>query len=178
MLLDPSEVAPSCREHVGALLPAEAAIVAATRISGICFGVLCSVVLSVIIFPKSANCEAVDSMAHALLDLSALHALAWTGGRSEALPGQRSAHLRRSLSHTDNHRLACLWLETITACACVVMGLVTACGYACTGRDGSASPMKRKRKKTDAYVHIGTTEEYAGGMSDKDRRELECEKVP
>lgn len=109
----------------------EAAIVAATRISGICFGVLCSVVLSVIIFPKSANCEAVDSMAHALLDLSALHALAWTGGRSEALPG----------------------------------------------RDGSASPVKRKRKKTDAYVHIGTTEEYAGGMSDKDRRELECEKV-
>lgn len=60
---------------------------AATRISGICFGVICSVTLSVLIFPKSANCEAVDSMAHALLDLSAFHALAWTGGRSEALPG-------------------------------------------------------------------------------------------
>lgn len=45
------------------------------------------------------------------------------------------------------------------------------------GLDGSASPVKRKRKKTDAYVHIGTTEEFAGGMSDKDRRELECEKV-
>ena len=43
--------------------------------------------------------------------------------------------------------------------------------------DGSALPVKRKRKKTDAYVHIGTTEEYADGMSDKDRRELECEKV-
>jgi hypothetical protein len=62
--------------------------VAATRISGICFGVICSVTLSVLIFPKSANCEAVDSMAHALLDLSAFHALAWTGGRSEALPGR------------------------------------------------------------------------------------------
>lgn len=70
-----------CKQH------AEAAIVAATRISGICFGVFCSVTLSVIVFPKSANCEAVDSMAHALLDLSAFHALAWTGGRSEALPG-------------------------------------------------------------------------------------------
>ncbi len=60
---------------------------AATRISGICFGVFCSVTLSVIIFPKSANCEAVDSMANALTDLSAFHALAWTGGRSEAPPG-------------------------------------------------------------------------------------------
>jgi hypothetical protein len=49
-------------------------------------------------------------------------------------------------------------------------------GYS-AGLDGSAAAVKRKRKKTDAYVHIGTTEEYAGGMSDKDRRELECEKV-
>jgi hypothetical protein len=49
--------------------------------------------------------------------------------------------------------------------------------WQCSGLNGSASPVKRKRKKTDAYVHIGTNEEYAGGMSDKDRRELECEKV-
>ena len=66
---------------------------AATRISGICFGVICSVTLSVVIFPKSANCEAVDNMAHALLDLSAFHALAWTGGRSEALPGWHLQHI-------------------------------------------------------------------------------------
>ncbi len=66
---------------------------AATRISGICFGVICSVTLSVLIFPKSANCEAVDNMAHALLDLSAFHALAWTGGRSEALPGWHLQHI-------------------------------------------------------------------------------------
>lgn len=65
----------------------DAAIVAATRISGICFGVICSVALSVVIFPKSANCEAVDAMCHALQDLSAFHSLAWTGGRSEAIPG-------------------------------------------------------------------------------------------
>ncbi len=44
-------------------------------------------------------------------------------------------------------------------------------------RAGRSESTKRKRMKTDAYVHIGTTEEYAGGMSDKDRRELECEKV-
>lgn len=44
-------------------------------------------------------------------------------------------------------------------------------------RAGRSESIKRKRMKTDAYVHIGTTEEYAGGMSDKDRRELECEKV-
>ena len=33
-------------------LRADAAIVAATRISGICFGVICSVALSVVVFPK------------------------------------------------------------------------------------------------------------------------------
>lgn len=108
----------------------DAAIVAATRISGICFGVICSVALSVVIFPKSANCEAVDAMCHALQDLSAFHSLAWSGGRSEAIPG-------------------------------------------------SASETQRKRKtgKTDMYTQIGTTEGYRGAMSDKDRRELACEKV-
>lgn len=51
------------------------------------------------------------------------------------------------------------------------------CDAAPAGLDGSASPVKRKRKKTDAYVHIGTTEDYNVSMSDKDRRQLECEKV-
>ena len=47
------------------------------------------------------------------------------------------------------------------------------------GGDGSeAAQPKRKRNKTDAFRHIGTTEAAFVGMSDKDRRELECEKVP
>lgn len=108
----------------------DAAIVAATRISGICFGVICSVALSVVIFPKSANCEAVDAMCHALQDLSAFHSLAWSGGRSETIAGS------------------------------------------------SAGPVKkRKTRKTDMYTQIGTTLDYRGAMSDKDRRELACEKV-
>lgn len=108
----------------------DAAIVAATRISGICFGVICSVALSVVIFPKSANCEAVDAMCHALQDLSAFHSLAWTGGRTEAIPG-----------------------------------------------DAPELFQKRKTRKTDMYTQIGTTLEYQGTMTDKDRRELACEKV-
>ena len=67
----------------------EAAIVAATRISGIVFGVFLSLLLCVVIFPKSATHEAVDNMWHAMTDLSALHALAWTGGRHEGPPGAR-----------------------------------------------------------------------------------------
>lgn len=44
---------------------------------------------------------------------------------------------------------------------------------------GSASETRRKRKtgKTDMYTQIGTTLEYRGAMTDKDRRELACEKV-
>lgn len=65
----------------------DAAIVAATRISGIVFGVFISLVLCVVVFPKSATHEAVDNMWHAFADLSALHALAWSGGRSEGPQG-------------------------------------------------------------------------------------------
>jgi len=65
----------------------EAAIVAATRISGIVFGVFLSLLLCVVIFPKSATHEAVDNTWHAMTDLSALHALAWSGGRNEGPPG-------------------------------------------------------------------------------------------
>lgn len=65
----------------------DAAWVAVTRISGIVFGVFLSLLLCVLIFPKSATHEAVDNMWHAFADLSALHALAWSGGRTEGPPG-------------------------------------------------------------------------------------------
>ena len=66
---------------------------AATRISGIVFGVFLSLLLCVVIFPKSATHEAVDNMWHAMTDLSALHALAWSGGRNEGPPGAAYACL-------------------------------------------------------------------------------------
>ena len=72
---------------------------AATRISGIVFGVFLSLLLCVVVFPKSATHEAVDNMWHAMTDLSALHALAWTGGRHEGPPGALpSSSSRRSLA--------------------------------------------------------------------------------
>lgn len=42
---------------------------------------------------------------------------------------------------------------------------------------GGGSPKKRKVAKTDMYTQIGTTAEYQGAMSEKDRRELACEKA-
>ena len=66
----------------------DAAMVAATRISGIVFGVFISLLLCVLVFPKSATHEAVDNMWHAFADLSALHALAWSGGRNEGPAGE------------------------------------------------------------------------------------------
>ena len=71
---------------------------AATRISGIVFGVFLSLLLCVVIFPKSATHEAVDNMWHAMTDLSALHALAWSGGRHEGPPGAHTAGLARLLT--------------------------------------------------------------------------------
>ena len=65
----------------------DAAWVAVTRISGIVFGVFLSLLLCVLVFPKSATHEAVDNMWHAFADLSALNALAWSGGRTEGPPG-------------------------------------------------------------------------------------------
>ncbi len=45
------------------------------------------------------------------------------------------------------------------------------------GEGAPWSPRKRKVKKTDMYTMIGTTADYQGAMTDKDRRELACEKV-
>ncbi len=56
---------------------ADAALVAITRVSGIVLGVMLSLLLSVIIFPKSASHQATDSMAAALLALADLSDKAW-----------------------------------------------------------------------------------------------------
>ena len=70
---------------------------AATRISGIVFGVFLSLLLCVVVFPKSATHEAVDNLWHAMTDLSALHALAWSGGRHEGPPGAHHHTCQRPL---------------------------------------------------------------------------------
>lgn len=60
-----------------------------------------------VIFPKSANCEAVDNMINALKDLAAFHALAWTGGRSEAHPGAHPPPPARTPSAPHTASLPC-----------------------------------------------------------------------
>ena len=59
-------------------VPADALLVAITRIGGIIGGVLITLVLAVVVFPKSASHEAADSMSAALQGLMQLYALAWS----------------------------------------------------------------------------------------------------
>ena len=56
---------------------ADAFLVAVTRCSGILLGVALSVVLAVVIFPKSASHQATDSLAAALEGLERLCRIAW-----------------------------------------------------------------------------------------------------
>lgn len=55
-------------------------LLALTRISGICFGVLLSEITSVLIFPKSATGEALLLLRKSLKNLTELNAMAWQHG--------------------------------------------------------------------------------------------------
>lgn len=59
------------------VLCADAFLVAVTRCSGIILGVLLSVILASLVFPKSASHQAADNLASALEGLCSLCQIAW-----------------------------------------------------------------------------------------------------
>ena len=69
-------------------VPADAFLVAVTRCSGILLGVLLSVVLAVLVFPKSASHQATDNLAEALSGLCLLSQIAWKSRREVAELGE------------------------------------------------------------------------------------------
>ena len=61
--------------------------VAVTRISGIVFGVILTMIMSVIVFPKSASHQATDSLQSGLAALARLNAVAWGDEHQRCLRG-------------------------------------------------------------------------------------------
>ncbi|CAL8465245.1 g4780 [Coccomyxa elongata] len=83
---------------MGSNEPADASLVALTRIVGIVGGVMLMLMLSVFVFPKSASHQAADNMAEAMIDLVNLSKLAWkaTNGNTEKQETkQRMEHARQ-----------------------------------------------------------------------------------
>ena len=79
----PVDIEPA-REHTPVCC-ADAFEVMLTRVSGILLGVFLSVVLAMVIFPKSASHQATDSLASALWHLEHLSRIAWNSQFVEML---------------------------------------------------------------------------------------------
>lgn len=77
-----------------------------TRISGIIFGVVTTMVMSVVVFPKSASHQATDHLKAGLAALAALNALAWRRGRgcTATQDIMQPPHVGRSPPHRSSSR--------------------------------------------------------------------------
>ncbi|CAL5222233.1 g4567 [Coccomyxa viridis] len=100
---------------MGSERASDAYLVALTRISGIVGGVFVMLLLSVIIFPKSASHQAADNMTEGLVSLVNLSRLAWrTMSRDTSLHGTKG-RLERARSTTLQGQDSCKSLDSVLA---------------------------------------------------------------